>query len=367
MAIKKSQIPMTIKKLVEGLKDGSIRTDLNVQRNLVWDEERQSLLIHSVLFGYPVPPIYGRLIKSDENNTLWLLDGKQRITTFAKFMDDQLILTDDTPDVDGIEIKGLRYSQLPENMKDDFRSENLSVYRFENMTDPQQDEAFFRLNNGKPLNMIELTRAQASGQVMGFVKEIAHSPFFASSITINDTQKNRMVDEELVLQIVYLLYSEGQVGLSGKEVQRFAKQMKRNGGVPDHQQAMMRKTTVYLGEAFPVREKFLKKVNIPMLFLTAIKAQERNISPVKFGGWAQAFFKRYSSTQHNEYSSATGAGSAKKENVVRRIRIMTDDFDGHIDTAPDYVVPEAKTFGRGRKKSDNSHESGDQDEEQTAL
>lgn len=37
---------------------GEIRFDNAVQRGLVWDVERKSLLIHSMLSGYPILPFY---------------------------------------------------------------------------------------------------------------------------------------------------------------------------------------------------------------------------------------------------------------------------------------------------------------------
>jgi hypothetical protein len=370
MALTKATVPTTIKMIARDYNSGKLNTRLSIQRSTVWDEERSSLLIHSVLTGYPVPPIYVQIRPDDPNKTTWVLDGKQRITTFAKYLNDEFALDESTPDVNGVEIAGKKFTELSEDLQDELKSENLVVYRFDDLQEEERDEMFRRLNNGMALTKMELTRVIASGNVMDFVQELTSKQFFAVSAAITDSARNRMVDEELVLQIIYLIHSNNPVGLSGKDLREFAEQMKAEGGIPEHQKAMMRKVTDYLSEVFPVREKFLKKIHVPMLFLTAIKAVERNIPAVKFGGWAQDFFKRFDMTKHNPYSSAARSGSAKKENVTKRIEIMTDDFDGHIDTAPDYIAPVDKSFGRGRKKtdnSDNSQESGDQEEEQPAL
>ena len=56
-------------------KDGELGFDHALQRALVWDEERKSLLIHSLIKNFPIDPI--KAVK--DGNTYQILDGKQRL------------------------------------------------------------------------------------------------------------------------------------------------------------------------------------------------------------------------------------------------------------------------------------------------
>jgi hypothetical protein len=84
----------TIEELVDLYKIGRI-SDTNVlfiapePRHLVWDENRQSLFIESLLIGLPVTPIFAVEVKGGR---LAVLDGMQRLTTLERFLDNQLTL-----------------------------------------------------------------------------------------------------------------------------------------------------------------------------------------------------------------------------------------------------------------------------------
>jgi len=52
------------------------------QREFVWNNEKQSKFIESVLLGVPLTPF---LVAEDENNRLEIIDGSQRIRTLIAF------------------------------------------------------------------------------------------------------------------------------------------------------------------------------------------------------------------------------------------------------------------------------------------
>ena len=55
----------------------------------------KSLLIHSLLSGFPVNPIY--VIECD--NVLYTLDGSQRTSTCIEFLNNKFALSKDTPNI----------------------------------------------------------------------------------------------------------------------------------------------------------------------------------------------------------------------------------------------------------------------------
>lgn len=145
--------------LCNQMKRGNVNFDNAIQRSLVWDKAKKSLLIHSMIEGYDMPPIY---FYRSEDGVYESIDGKQRSNAIYEYMNDGFPL-DTVPSVlsyDGEEtvVTGLRFSELPEWAQDCFRDYNLTVTYFENVTDAEIREQFRRLNNGKALTAMEVTR-----------------------------------------------------------------------------------------------------------------------------------------------------------------------------------------------------------------
>ena len=59
------------------------------QRNMVWNDIRQSEFIESVLIGLPIPFLF---YYEDSDGKYEIVDGSQRLRTLRRFMDDELKL-----------------------------------------------------------------------------------------------------------------------------------------------------------------------------------------------------------------------------------------------------------------------------------
>ena len=134
------------------------------QRNYVWDEEKATYFIESVLIGTEIPPI----VLFQSKGKLEVIDGRQRYETLCRFIDDKFAL----------KAKGLHcltglvdkhYSELPQPIKDDFENTKLRVLLFSVVNEPILDEEkedrikkelFRRYNSGiVPLNKEDVQRA----------------------------------------------------------------------------------------------------------------------------------------------------------------------------------------------------------------
>lgn len=378
MAISKSRFIWNVRKLNKNAE--KLRFDLAIQRNEVWNDEQRSLFMHTLITGYPFPPVYA--VKDDED-IMWFLDGKQRISAVLRFVNEGFMLSQNTPPVieeDGngnevsINIAGKKFSELSQEHQTEILDADFDIYNMTGITEEHRDEMFYRLNNGSPLRNVEITRAIASSKIMEFIKEIVSRPFFHTSVNISEKMRNRFVDEEMLLQIVSLIEANKStfdrqefvyISCNGPDIRKFVKEI-RDSGIPDDTKAIISNVTNYLSEAFPVEDSKLKKVHVPMLFLMAAKfALPNQIPPMKFSGWVQGFFDRLS--PGSPYNNASRAGSAKRENIEKRLSAMRSDYFDHINSAEDYKIPEPKT-PRSVQELDNSiHEEPKDDVLQRVL
>ena len=84
-------IEIMVNKYLDGLE--SDKNELYVpiyQREFVWDEERQSKFIESLILGLPIPLIF--VAEDVETGRLEIVDGSQRIRTLAAYLTNELTL-----------------------------------------------------------------------------------------------------------------------------------------------------------------------------------------------------------------------------------------------------------------------------------
>lgn len=326
--IEKSQSNKTIKNLFKN--QDKLRFDLAIQRNHVWTIEQKSNLIHSILYGYPIPPV---IVQETEDEFIWFLDGKQRLTSIISFINNEFALSKKTPDVYGVEIGGKKFSDLSEDMQDIIYDETITLIKLKNMTDEERDEMFVRWNSGTALSKIELTRAMHS-ELMEQVNKISELEFFAEDIGLTDKARNRFLDQEIILQIAMLL-DEGKENIKGfgsTQVKNYVLSLKRDGRVLSNEIVKKFEDVAhYLNLAVSVmdiadKRKALKKVHIPAVFYTAIKAMENKVRFNEYGEFVKDFLITNYKVD-SKYGQSCQRSSSKKENVLIRLNEMEKALD----------------------------------------
>lgn len=321
--MKTGKMEYTIKKLYDMYKKKTLNFDLAIQRkNGIWDLERQSLLIHSILTCYPIPSVC--VLK--EKRILSFLDGKQRLTAIFDFIDGNYALDKTIKNINNIEVKNTTFEDLSEEFKNKILEYQITAYQIENATDREIKELFYRLNNGVALKPIETTRAILGNKTIKFITQITSTPFFVHKANITKSARRRYIDQELVLQILMLI-SIPNTGFTSKEIKAFAKTLAEKS-LRTELKATMENVCYYLNGAYLKKEKFLKKVNLPMIFKLVydIQVNKYPIYNSDFYDWSVLFFENTSDT----YKLACVAGSARKENVQKRLRIMQESFNEYF-------------------------------------
>lgn len=136
------------------------------QRNYVWDGEKATYFLESILIGTEIPPlIFFRNKKGAE-----IIDGRQRYETILKFLNGELRLSKaGLKKLDVLNIDKKTFGSLPEQLKNDFLDTKLRVIEFsfasyDGLTQLDEDsvkqEIFKRYNSGiTPLKNLEIDKA----------------------------------------------------------------------------------------------------------------------------------------------------------------------------------------------------------------
>lgn len=315
----KANIQWNAKQISKMFDNNCLKFDNIIQRGNVWDVKRQSLLVDSMLKGFPVPPMY--TIKSDEKvktpkgmvSVFDVIDGKQRCTAINKFKNNQFKLTG----IDS-EYEGLTYDELSDDQKDTFDSYSLTVYFFTEIEEEEVAEMMSRLNNGKALSGIENARIKAK-DLNSIVTLASHSLFGKS---LSESAIKGYTNEDCVLK-TYLQVFEKNNELSIKNVKRIYENHAFSSDEKDTLNSVFSKTENVLDKIKAERKKSivrkaLKKANFITVLYAISQNQERDVSYLanKIG----AFFDNVP----DSYIAVTTNGTNHSDNVSKRNKIMID-------------------------------------------
>ncbi len=381
--MEKSTIPFEVKQL-KAMKDGGtlIFNHPIQRRGGQWSEYDKGLLIHSMLSGYIIPPVYlikeytGKQDKKHRPiNNYSVLDGKQRLSNVFDFMDDKYKIHEDIPPIDfeeeDYEIAGKLFSELPDDIQENIRRYRFILYNLENCTDDEIEECFIRLNNGVTLTKSQKSKAKLGMSISRFIDSVLERKFFANVCHFTAAQFRRAADQCTLLQAMMLLDMKHNgfelKSISETHILEYAESLHNN--YSEDQQERIEKVMDYLEEAFDQKEKFMKKINVPMFIYIADEAIENGVDSADFYNWFREFADAYS--PDCEYSQFCSTGSIKKEKVLGRIEVLESSFDKYMtensdeeaaeETEETEVVEESKT------EETEQNECSEEDDEENAL
>lgn len=325
--LEKTSIPWKMKQIKSGVEQGNITFDSYVQRNLVWKKEQKSLLIDSILNGFPIPPIYA--VRDTKTKVSDCIDGKQRSNAVISFMNDEFALVDVSPYVDDegneTDINGLKFSELDSEIQNEIKNATFLVYLYDDLTDEQEAELFFRLNNGKPLTAIQKSRVACPA--IREVDEIADNSPFIQQILSNKA-KERKQDELLVIQSLITLRNEEDMCLDNKYVCKEMESLE----ITDEEKEALFNAFKNIQTAYAVNmdnkavlKKLSKNTHISSLVPLASEIDEDNIE--SFCDFVTEFFDVDATSISGDYNEACKSGSGHHEQVVTRLNAVKKAWD----------------------------------------
>ena len=361
----KTTLNWTIKNL-KSMHDSkeTLNFDHPIQRQSAqWTNLQQSLLVHSILANYPVPAVYVEKTDSaetdDKGKAIYkysVLDGKQRMTTVFSFINGEYALNEETPaaEIEGetYTLAGRTFEELDEDVRQELLRFKFSIFAFEDATDDEIEEIFFRLNNSTPLSKPQKARPLMGTENARFINQILTGSFFTEKCNFSKLQLRKSDDMCTLLQSMMLLdhkYNNYEyASISADEVMKYSAAIK--GNYSEEQKDLLLEIIDYLDDAFDEKEKLLKKINVPMVVIMADIAIKEEIEPNEFHDWFLYFF-----VSNKEYSQYCSSGSIKKEKVLGRLTTMEAHFTKHFkldapaeaeeDSESDEEIPETDSTG----------------------
>ena len=352
--IVRANINWTAKSLAQRIARGTVSLDNAVQRGFVWDDNRQSLLIHSMLTGYPIPVFFA----SKDGDKYDMLDGKQRATTICRFLNDEFKLKnipeiehevtvegaegeEPTVETEILDLNGKKFSELPEDIQDAIKDYSFNIAYFDGITDDQISEMFCRLNNGKPLSSIELTRVKAKS--LDTIKAIARHPIFSTALT--EAAIKRYTDEDIIIKAWVLINDEIENPSFDTKTIR---SLTAEADITDEQRTQLETAFTRILDTYnyikdntfdvklgkKISKRIVTRTHLLSLVPFAIMSVEDGVSVERFAKWASEFYSGTRSASVDEtYNANAGQGSAKPENIRRRNTALMNSYTAFFNGA----------------------------------
>lgn len=342
--MQRATIPWNVNQVVKAFMNGSLVFDNAIQRGFVWDKKRMSLLVDSVLRGFTIPPIY--TIKTNEKtqtpkgmvSVYDCVDGKQRCTTLAKFLNNEFALEGLEPFMteggEEVDVNGKTFEELPEDMQDAFKSYGMSINYFSDITDDEIAEMMSRLNNGKPLTGIENARIKAKN--LARIIELAQHSLLTDNLS--DAAIRGYANEDIVVKL--FLLTKGDTDLSSKNV----RDAYEGYEFSDDECEPVAEALHFMSEVISTMKDAVERKAIPKsLVKTAVKktnligllythTQLPDMDAADFAEAVESFFNLEPDNVHKAlYDNACSNGTMRPTNVEARNKALEDYFSEYIN------------------------------------
>jgi uncharacterized protein with ParB-like and HNH nuclease domain len=170
-------IEILVQKYLDGIDEDKNELFIpDYQREMAWDEDRQSKFIESVLLGLPIPYIFvadiADISESEDLARLEIIDGTQRIRTLSRFIKNKLTLNS----LEKLEtLNGFTFDDLPLSRQRRFKRTTIRMIQLTEEADEEvRRDLFERINSGSvELNEMEKRRGSKPGKFLDLIEELS--------------------------------------------------------------------------------------------------------------------------------------------------------------------------------------------------
>jgi len=213
-------IEIIVQKYLDGIDEDKNELFIpDYQREMAWDEDRQSKFIESVLLGLPIPYIFvADTSEFEDLARLEIIDGTQRIRTLTKFLTNKLGLND----LEKLQaLNGFRFEDLPFSRQRRFQRTPIRMIQLTEDADEEvRRDLFERINTGSvELNEMEKRRGSKPGEFLNLIEELSRLEQFRCLCSFTKTEIRKRDPQEFVLR--FFAFLNNYKKYSGKKVHQF--------------------------------------------------------------------------------------------------------------------------------------------------
>jgi hypothetical protein len=158
---------ITVGELYAQVRDGRIISDIELQREIIYDDQKQALVIDSIVKGIPLPAFY---FWKNNAGVLEVLDGKQRIEAIKRFKENDIMY------------ESRLWKQIATDVQDKINGTALSAIICEG-EDALKREIFRRINTlGVPLSPFEVLNGLFHGEYLRGLKAYVDKDRYAQRV-----------------------------------------------------------------------------------------------------------------------------------------------------------------------------------------
>lgn len=286
-----------------------------------WNKIMMSKLIDSAIRLYP---IYPALLDDNGNGMYGVIDGKQRLTIFRDFYNNEFALHKSLlpVEIDGVtyEIAGKKYEKLDEAVQTRFNDREFQLYIMNNATEEDIREIFSRFNSSKGLNNTQRRTSLESEELSKIVCELKSHPVIEKLTT--PAQRKKDLDKDIIRQVLMLTEMSNDYDFGSfrnNDMNKFIEMYNENinyGKIETVKEAMSA-----LDEAFKTIS--VNRVTIPILIYGYYRIVKDKKGMQKWNGWVGNFLENYDTNE--EYKQyCNGSGTASAEMVKGRLQYFRD-------------------------------------------
>lgn len=304
-------------------KKGNISFNHKLQRPIgQWNPRMKSLLIHSLLVGFPVNPIY----VVEEDGVIYTLDGSQRTSTCIAYINNEFYLSKDTPSITlssvvdkekvsiTYEIAGKKFKDLDEDVQQTLREScSLEFCTISEYTEDEVREMFRRQNSGKPLNNKLLRIVHESDELSDAIYDLANNPFMNK--LLSKTQRKNGTDRDLIIQTLMLINTNQTDDFTSFRTNDMDSFVINHGDDSLEKVETLKVALNSLDKEFEEEVK-IPVTSIPMILYGAYMIAKDNKSFSVFVEKVKEFLNSYDSNE--VYKQFVRSGTGSKENVRGR-------------------------------------------------
>ncbi len=181
----------TVRDAVHRIKQNRWVMNPEFQRAFIWDKAKQSKLVESVIMRIPLPVFY---MAEDAQGRMVVVDGLQRLTTFRRFVENELELH--LPKRS--ELHGKQFRDLHPGLQNRVEDCNLIFYSIDSKAPERAKlDIFERVNSGEPLTRQQMRNCLHMGPATTFLREEAETKIFLQA-TGPSLKSETMRDREFV-------------------------------------------------------------------------------------------------------------------------------------------------------------------------